>query len=423
MITGSPRGTSDIFGQDIEYRNFILSKARELFKIFNYREIITPAFEYTEVFNKSIGDSTDIVQKEMYTFFDKKGRSLTLRPEGTAPVVRAVIEHKMYADNLPLKLYYIENMFRYERPQKGRMREFWQLGVEAVGSSEAFIDAEVIWLLNKLFVNMGFSNLKLLVNSIGCPKCRKEYIKILINYLSPRSKELCPDCQYRFENNPLRIFDCKVDNCRQVIKDSPKIFSYICDECRKHFNRVTDFLKILGINFIIKEDLVRGFDYYTRTIFEIISEDLKSVQNALGGGGRYDKLIEQSGGPDVPSIGFAIGLERTQILMKQLNLDFITGDSKKTALVIIMDKLYQIYALSLIKFIRDNGFACDLSHEIKGIGSQIKLAEKNAYDFVIIIGEDEIKTDSITIKDIKKFTQHKLNWKDEKEKIFKILGN
>ncbi|MBE3090487.1 MAG: histidine--tRNA ligase [Actinobacteria bacterium] len=423
MITGSPRGTSDIFGQDIEYRNFIISKAKELFKIFNYREIITPAFEHTEVFDKSIGDSTDIVQKEMYTFLDKKGRSLTLRPEGTAPVVRAVIEHKMYAENLPLKLYYIENMFRYERPQKGRMREFWQLGVEAIGSPEAFIDAEVIWLLNALFEKLGFKNLKLFINSIGCTKCRKEYIQVLKNYLSPKKDKLCTDCQYRLEKNPLRIFDCKVDQCRQVIKDSPKIYSYICVECRQHFNQVIDFLKTLGISFIIKEDLVRGFDYYTRTIFEIISEDLKSVQNALGGGGRYDKLIEQFGGPDIPSIGFAVGLERTYILMKQLNLNFVIYDNKKIALVILMDRSYQKYALSLIKFTRDNGYACDLSYEIKSIGSQIKWAEKNAYDFVIIIGEDEVKTDSITIKDIKKFIQHRLNWKNEKEKIFEIFGS
>jgi histidyl-tRNA synthetase len=423
LITGSPRGTSDIFGQDIEYRNFIISKAKELFKVFNYREIITPAFEHTEVFNKSIGDSTDIVQKEMYTFIDKKGRSLTLRPEGTAPVVRAVIEHKMYVENLPLKLYYIENMFRYERPQKGRMREFWQLGVEAIGSPEAFIDAEVIWLLNELFEKLGFKNLKLLINSIGCIKCRKEYVEVLKNYLSPKKDKLCPDCQNRFEKNPLRIFDCKVGQCRQVIKYSPKIYSYICVECRHHFNQVIDFLKILGISFIIKEDLVRGFDYYTRTIFEIISEDLKSVQNALGGGGRYDKLMEQFGGPDIPSIGFAVGLERTYILMKQLNLNFVIHGNKKIALVILMDRSYQKYALSLIKFTRDNGYACDLSYEIKSIGSQIKLAEKNAYDFVIIIGEDEVKTDSITIKDIKKFTQHKLNWKNEKEKIFKIFGS
>jgi histidyl-tRNA synthetase len=423
LITGAPRGTSDIFGQDIEYRNFIISKAKELFKIFNYREIITPAFEHTEVFDKSIGDSTDIVQKEMYTFLDKKGRSLTLRPEGTAPVVRAVIEHKMYAENLPLKLYYIENMFRYERPQKGRMREFWQLGVEAIGSPEAFMDAEVIWLLNELFEKLGFKNLKLLINSIGCTKCRKEYIQVLKNYLSPKKDKLCTDCQYRLEKNPLRIFDCKVDQCRQVIKDSPKIYSYICIECKQHFNQVIDFLKTLGISFIIKEDLVRGFDYYTRTIFEIISEDLKSVQNALGGGGRYDKLIEQFGGPDIPSIGFAVGLERTYILMKQLNLNFVIYDNKKIALVILMDRSYQKYALSLIKFTRDNSYACDLSYEIKSIGSQIKWAEKNAYDFVIIIGEDEVKTDSITIKDIKKFTQHKLNWKNEKEKIFEIFGS
>jgi len=421
LITGSPRGTNDIFGQDMEYRNFIISKAKELFKVFNYREIITPVFEYTEVFNKSIGDSTDIVQKEMYTFSDKKGRSLTLRPEGTASVVRSVIEHRMFSENLPKKLFYIENMFRYERPQKGRMREFWQLGVEAIGSSEAFIDAEVIWLLNELFEKLGFKNLKLLLNSIGCTKCREKYIEVLKKYLSPKKDKLCLDCKYRLEKNPLRIFDCKVDQCVQIIKDSPKIFSYICVDCRKHLDQVMDFLNILGISFVIKEDLVRGFDYYTGTIFEIISEDLKSVQNALGGGGRYDKLIGQSGGPDIPSIGFAVGLERTYILMKQLNLNFIVHDDKKLILFILMDRAYQKYVLSLIKFIRNNGYACDLSYEIKSIGSQIKSAEKNAYDFVAIIGEDEVKNDSVTIKDIKKFTQYKLNWKNDKNKIFEIF--
>jgi histidyl-tRNA synthetase len=421
LVLYSPRGTNDIFGEDIVYRNFIIDKAKELFHIYNYKEIITPAFEHTEVFNKSIGEGTDIVQKEMYTFTDKKGRSLTLRPEGTASVIRAVIEHKLYSEHLPLKLYYVENMFRYERPQKGRMREFWQLGVEAVGSDSPIIDAEAIWLLASLFEKLGFKNLKLLVNSIGCVKCRPSYIKIFKEYLKPKKEKLCEDCIIRYEKNPLRIFDCKIESCRTVLKESPKIHSYICNDCKKHFASVIEFLKILGISFIVKENLVRGFDYYTRTIFEIISEDLQSVQNALGGGGRYDNLIGQFGGPDIPSIGFAVGIDRTIVLMKQLNLSIKSEKKEKFIYVIPMEKDFQAFALSIVKFIRDSGYGCEISYEKKGLGSQIKWAEKNGYDFVIIIGEDEFKTGIITLKDLKAFKQHKIDLKNQKNKIFEFF--
>ena len=249
MILNYPRGTSDILGEDVKYRDFIINTAKKLFELFNYSEIITPAFEHTEVFDRSIGESTDIVQKEMYTFFDKKGRSLTLRPEGTASVIRAVIEHKLYSEHLPLKLFYIENMFRYERPQKGRMREFCQVGVEAVGLNDPVIDAEVIWLLNLFFEKIGFNNLKLLINSVGCNNCRKEYIRVFRNYLKPQVQSLCLDCISRYEKNPLRIFDCKVETCIQILRNSPKIFSYICKECQLHFEKVVEFLTVIRINF------------------------------------------------------------------------------------------------------------------------------------------------------------------------------
>ncbi len=421
MVLNSPRGTSDILGVDIKYRDFIINSSRELFRLFNYSEIITPAFEHTEIFDRGIGENTDIVRKEMYTFTDKKGRSLTLRPEGTASVVRAIIEHKLYLEKFALKLFYIGNMFRYERPQKGRMREFWQIGVEAAGVSEPLIDAEVIWLLSSIFERLGFKNLKLLINSVGCLECRNEYIKVFKSNIKPRIESLCPDCRTRYEKNPLRIFDCKVQECMSVISGSPKIYNYICSACKEHILKVCSLLELLQINYVIKEELVRGFDYYTRTIFEIISEELQSVQNALGGGGRYDNLISQFGGPQIPSIGFAIGIDRTALLMKQLNIRYAESEFSPSVLVILLSGQYQSFALKIMQLFREQNITCDISYEIKAIGSQIKAAEKNGYSHITVIGEDELETGLLTVKDLKNFAQFKFDWKNEKYKISDIF--
>lgn len=421
MVLNSPRGTSDIFGEDIRYRDFILDTSRKLFDVFNYKEIITPVFEHTEVFDRGIGESTDIVRKEMYTFPDKKGRSLTLRPEGTASVVRAIIEHKMYAEALPLKLFYIENMFRYERPQKGRMREFWQLGVEAAGISDPQIDAEIIWLLNMIFEKLGFKNLKLLINSVGCGLCRQEYIKAFKHYLEPSIESLCEDCRIRFIKNPLRIFDCKMEKCAETIKEAPKIYSHICKDCRQHFDSVIEFLDLLKIDYLVKDDLVRGFDYYTRTIFEIVSEDLGSAQNALGGGGRYDKLISQFEGPDMPSIGFAVGIDRTIVLMRQLNITYTLQKDEPSVLLINMENAYKPYCLELLKFFRDGSIKSEMSYGAKNIGSSIKSAQKQGFSHIIIIGEDEVKSGILNVKDLKEFQQQTINFKNEPEKILNIF--
>jgi histidyl-tRNA synthetase len=421
LVLNSPRGTSDIFGEDIRYRDFIVNTSRELFDVFNYKEIITPVFEHTEVFDRGIGEGTDIVRKEMYTFPDKKGRSLTLRPEGTASVVRSIIEHKLFAAALPLKLFYIENMFRYERPQKGRMREFWQLGVEAAGISDPQIDAEVIWLLNTIFEKLGFKNLKLLVNSVGCGMCRQEYINAFRSYLEPSVESLCEDCKIRYLNNPLRIFDCKIEGCATIVKEAPKIYEHICPDCRQHFGKVTEYLDLLKIDYIIKDDLVRGFDYYTQTIFEIISADLDSAQNALGGGGRYDKLISQFGGPDMPSIGFAVGIDRTIVLMRQLNISYSLKQDALSVLIINMDNSHKPYCLELLKFLRDFGIKSEISYESKNIGNSIKSAQKNGFSHIIIIGEDEVKSGILSIKDLKEFQQQKINFKNEPEKILNIF--
>ncbi|MDD3776375.1 MAG: histidine--tRNA ligase [Actinomycetota bacterium] len=423
MNLNSPRGTADVFGRDLEYRNYIIGESRKLFKLFNYEQLITPTFEYSEVFQRSIGQSTDIVQKEMYTFEDKKGRSVTLRPEGTASVVRAVIENKLYAQNLPLKVFYKGSMFRYERPQKGRMREFYQLGVEVLGSDNPLIDAEVIWLANLLFSQLGFKDLNLLINSIGCLDCRLDYMNLFRAAVKPKLKNFCKDCQQRFEKNPLRIFDCKNSQCIEQLENSPKIADNLCSSCQEHLGKVTGYLEQLNINFKLEPTLVRGFDYYTGTIFELTSGQLDSAQNALGGGGRYDNLVGQMGGPNLPAIGFAIGVDRTIILMKQLGIKPVLQKQSPKIYIAAMSDEFSSFVLNLLSCLR-NYFTCDTNFNIKNIGKEIKWAQKNDFDFVIIIGEEEFRQNQVTIKDLRKYQQYECSWKDEKEKIIELLrGN
>ncbi len=421
MNFNSPRGTADILGADIFYRDYIIQTAKRLFALYAYREIITPAFEHTEVFTRGIGQYSDIVSKEMYTFLDKKGRSITLRPEGTAPVVRAFIENKLYAQNLPAKLFYIGHMFRYERPQKGRMREFSQLGIEAIGSNAPAIDVEAIWLLNQLFLELGFKNLRLLINSIGCLDCRKAFIKILEDYLIKFKDGLCSDCKERFGKNTLRIYDCKVEGCRETLKEAPKIDEFVCKECKVHFDQVIAMLDALQIKYEIAQNLVRGFDYYTRTIFEIISQDIDSAQNALGGGGRYDNLVRQFGGPDLPAVGFAIGIERTYMLMKHLHIDIEHVQENKKIYFIRLDDKQDPYLFHVLKFFRDKNYICDFNSNIKNMSTELKNAKNSGFDFAVIIGEQEAKEKTIAIKNIETFQQSVFRFAEEADKIIEFI--
>lgn len=421
LIINSPRGTVDILGEEIRYRNFTINTARKLFDVYNYSEIITPTFEHTEVFSRSIGEETDIVKKEMYTFSDRKGRSLTLRPEGTASVARAFIENKMYSEYLPVKLFYIGSMFRYERPQKGRMREFYQLGVESIGTSNPMMDAEVILLLKTFFKKLGFEKLTLLINSIGCSKCRKYYIDKFKSYLKPKAGLLCQDCIQRYDKNPLRIFDCKNKQCMAIIKDSPKIFSMLCSDCKRNLEEVLKMLEYLNVEYEIGYNLVRGFDYYTGIIFEIISKDIKSAQNALGGGGRYDNLIAQFGGPKLPAVGFAVGIDRTYMLMKQLDINIRDEKPGKRTYIIVMNENSKFYSFGVLMYLRENNYICDINYNMKKLGSELKWAEKNNYDFAIIIGDDEMKAGDVSIKDLKKHKQIKINYIADKQKILEII--
>ncbi|MFH1362457.1 MAG: histidine--tRNA ligase, partial [bacterium] len=315
MKYSAARGTKDILPQDVALWQKLEETCRKIFALYNYSEIRTPIFESTELFARSIGKTTDIVSKEMYEFKDKKGRSLTLRPEETAPVVRASLENNLISPDSVTKLYYIGPMFRYERPQAGRQRQFHQAGIEVFGSSDPSLDAEVILLNLELFKGLGIKELEVNLNSVGCPACRPNYQKLLKEHFKENIKKMCQDCQTRFEHNPLRILDCKNLNCQQTIEAAPASINTLCDECLDHFNGLLKYLKLAKVAFKINNRLVRGLDYYTKTTFEIVSGKL-GAQNAVCGGGRYDNLVQQLGGKSIPAVGFAVGLERIIELIK-----------------------------------------------------------------------------------------------------------
>ena len=309
MLTQAPRGTRDIIPAEIYKWHYIEDMIRKLCNSFGYREIRTPEFEHTELFERGVGDTTDIVQKEMYSFNDKGGRNITLKPEGTSPVVRAYIENKLYADPLPVKLYYITPAFRYERPQAGRLRIHHQFGIEVFGSKHPSVDAEVISVALALYDRLGLKKLSLHINSVGCPHCRKKYNDLLKEYILPKLPNLCSTCNERYEKNPMRILDCKVESCQDELKEAPLIIEHLCQECSEHFNLLQTYLNRLGIDFVVDPGIVRGLDYYTKTAFEIISNEI-GAQGTICGGGRYDGLIEEIGGPSSPGIGFGMGIER-----------------------------------------------------------------------------------------------------------------
>jgi histidyl-tRNA synthetase len=315
MTPRAPKGTYDLLPEQAAERDAIVATAAQVFERYGYRRVVTPEFEETGLFERGVGEATDIVRKEMYTFEDKGGRSLTLRPEGTAPVCRAYLEHGLHKWPQPVKLWYYCPMFRYERPQAGRYREHYQLGVEAIGSADPMVDAEVVLVLARLFAELGIGGLRLAVNSMGDAACRPAYVELLRTYLRGRDTELCGDCRERIELNPLRTFDCKVEACRAVLDGAPRLVDHLCDECRGHFDRVIDLLRGAGLDPELDYRLVRGLDYYTRTTFEF-SSDALGAQSGVGGGGRYDGLVEQLGGPPTPGCGFGSGLERITLVRR-----------------------------------------------------------------------------------------------------------
>lgn len=404
----TPRGTRDILYPEVEYRNYIFEKSRELFKIYGFKEIVTPTFEQTEVFTKGIGEASDIVSKEMYTFKDRKGRSLTLKPEGTAPVVRSFIQNKMYGKPLPIKLFYCSQMFRYERPQAGRSREFSQVGVEILGTIDPLADVEVISLVMNLYKELGITQTKLFINSMGCRNCRRDYLKDLVNFLKIRSKKLCKDCNFRIKKNPLRVFDCKNENCKQILADSPTLKDYICSECKEHFEKVLKGLKSLNISYQLNNRLVRGFDYYTKTVFEVTTPEL-GAQDAICGGGRYDYLIEDYGGPPTFAVGVAIGVDRTANVMMNMSIKPFSEKNIEVFIITINDELKEKASILLDK-LRGSKISSDMDYRNRSLKGQFRMADRLKVKYVLILGEKELADNKVSLKEMETGQQLHINY-------------
>ncbi len=407
------KGFKDILHEEAKLREKLLIKAKNFFELNGFKELITPILEKTELFLRSIGEVTDIVQKEMFTFQDKNGESLTLRPEGTASIVRAYIENNLYAYGNIHKFYYYGPMFRRERPQKGRLRQFYQIGIECFGSESPLLDAHVIFILYHLLNELKVKDISIEINSVGCEKCRPCYEENLINYLKKYSKELCSDCNVRIEKNPLRVLDCKNVKCKEIVKQSPNIINFLCNECKEHFDMVKNFLAMFEIPFIENRFMVRGLDYYTRTVFEAISYSLGG-QNAIGAGGRYDSLVYNIGGKNVPGIGFAVGLERILLVTEEaIKLDF-----PEVYLIIIGESTYK-KGLEIYKKLVNKNIKVEFDYEMKGLKNQLKKADKINARYAIIIGEEELKEEKLILRDLKLSTQEKIS---EKELLKKLRG-
>ena len=410
MLINGPRGTKDILPDTVAQWTHVEKVIRELCARYGYHEIRTPIFEHTELFLRGIGETTDVVEKEMYTFTDRGERSLTLRPENTASVVRSYLQNKLYAADALVKLFYIGSMFRYDRPQAGRYREFHQFGVEALGEENPAVDAEIIVLAVEFLRALGLQELKLHLNSVGCPKCRPVYRERLQEFFRPHLEELCTDCRSRFERNPLRLLDCKNEHCHALAEDAPRITDCLCDECRTHFAEVQSYLTAAGIPFELDANLVRGLDYYTKTAFEVKYTPL-GAQSAVAGGGRYDGLVEEVGGPPTPGIGFAVGLERVLLALEKQEL-LPEEPEAVDVFVVALGEAAQIPAFKLLHELRVAKLSAAMDFAGRSMKAQMKQANKKNARFVAILGEDEVKEASALLKDMKTSEQKKLALKD-----------
>ena len=396
MNVRRPRGTNDILPGASEHWQFVEQKIRDICHNFGYQEIRTPIFEHTELFERGIGETTDIVEKEMYTFQDRGDRSITLRPEGTAPVVRAFLENKLYAQPLPAKLYYFGPMFRYEKPQAGRYRQFYQFGVEAIGSADPALDVEMIVLPIEFYKSCGLSGFQVHINSIGCPTCRPTYRDTLRKMFSEKLDQFCSNCQGRIERNPLRVLDCKSPKCQELIDDIPLVLDSLCPECSEHFAQVRQYLDLLEIDYIINPKLVRGFDYYTRTVFEITVASL-GAQNAIGGGGRYDGLVEECGGNPAPAVGFAVGLDRLMLALKNQESQIFTP-RKPDGFVAHFGGVTKPVAIKVVNDLRKQGLWVEMDYLDRSLKAQMKSANRFNCNWVLIIGEDELADNKVKLR-------------------------
>lgn len=396
MITQAPRGTQDWYGEEMHKRTLIEKIARDTAKTYNIHEIITPVFEHTILFQRGVGETTDVVQKEMYTFTDKGDRSITLKPEGTAGAIRAYLEHNMYAESAPTKLFYVTPAFRYEKPQSGRLRQHHQFGVEFVGSKSPLVEVEVITLITELIKKFGLKDAKLHINSIGCAKCRKVYNEALLQYLKSNESELCETCRERMLKNPLRVIDCKVPTCKTIVKDAPRTIQYLCEECSEHFEELKSLLTELEIPYEIDTGIVRGLDYYTKTVFEFVN----SEGFTLCGGGRYDGLVHEiDEKQDIPSVGFGMGIERILYFLDKEGVELPAQETAKLY-VGVLGKEARAKAYALVKRLREQGIIVETDYMDRSVKAQMKYANKIGAQNTVIIGSDELANNKAVIKNM-----------------------
>ena len=396
MIT-KPRGTEDVLPKDSKLWQYIENTARRVCELYGYKEIRTPVFEHTELFTRGVGDTTDVVQKEMYTFEDKGGRSITLKPEGTATLVRSYIENSLYANPQPTKLSYMTPCFRYEKPQSGRLREFHQFGIECFGASSPATDAEVISLACMFLSELNLKGIKLNINSIGCPVCRKDYNQKLKAYFEEYKEQLCPTCLERLEKNPMRIIDCKSEICSKIAEKAPKIVDYLCDECHNHFENTKERLDNMGIEYTVNPDIVRGLDYYTKTVFEFVSDCL-GAQSTVCGGGRYSGLVEELGGKPADGIGFAAGLERLILVLKAQQGESAVIEDTPGIFIATMGDTAEKMAQKLIFELRRMGIHAEQDLCGRSLKAQMKYADKLSSRYSVVIGDDEIAKNKAILK-------------------------
>ena len=399
LLTQAPKGTQDLLPPKSGEWQAVEEVMRSEAALHGFGEVRTPVFEHTELFLRSVGDTTDVVEKQMYTFNDKGGRSITLRPEGTAGAVRAMLEHALYNDGLPVKLYYLTSCYRYEKPQAGRLREFHQFGVEMFGAAAPVADAEVICLAKSIFDRLGVKNLTLELNSIGCPECRAKFHQALKEYFEGYRDQLCDTCLSRLERNPMRILDCKSPVCSKIAEGAPHILDYLCDDCREHFEGVQSYLKAAGVEFVINPTIVRGLDYYTRTVFEFVSNDL-GAQSTVCGGGRYDGLTEQMGGKPMAGLGFGLGMERLMLVLEAQKIQMPAPPACEVYIA-SMGEAAGREAFRLVNELQHSGVAaaCDLC--ARGLKAQMKYANKIGAAFTLVLGDNELAQKSAKIKNMK----------------------
>lgn len=408
MLTNAPKGTKDVLPNQVYRWHYVERKFDDICRRYGYKEIRTPIFEHTELINRGVGDTTDIVQKEMYTFNDHGGRSLTLKPEGTSPAVRAFVEHRMYAEVQPTKIYYDTPCFRYEKPQSGRLRQFHQFGVEIFGTPNMMADADVICLGHDFLEEMGIKDVVLEINSVGCPTCRETYRRALQDFLRPHYDQLCDTCKNRFDKNPMRILDCKSQEDQDLVKDAPNMIDYLCDECASSFEEVKGHLESMGLEYTVNPRIVRGLDYYTKTAFEFVSNKI-GAQGTVCGGGRYDNLCQEIGGPPIPGVGFGLGKERLLMLMEANGVEIPEAEPSDVFIVTMGDK-GRIKGLEILRELHKKGISAQMDTLARNVKGQFKYAARLNAKKTIVIGDEELEKGVVQIKDMDRHEQQEVSF-------------